>query len=58
MSDAFNLRKLASWFREIAEHAGSSAIWDARLRTAENLEAQADLLEHRPPPRSDGSPGR
>ncbi|HEX3538791.1 MAG TPA: hypothetical protein VHU15_18690 [Stellaceae bacterium] len=57
MSDALNLRKLASWFREIAEHAGNPAIWDARLRTAENLEAEADLLEHRPPTRRDGSPG-
>jgi hypothetical protein len=57
MSDALNLRKLASWFREIAEHAGNPAIWDARLRTAENLEAEADQLEHRSPLRSDGGSG-
>ena len=55
MPDPFYLRRLASWFREFAEQAGNPAIWDGRLRTAENLEAEADLLEHRPPPRSDGS---
>ena len=47
MSDAVKLRNLASWFREFAEQAGDTAIWEARLRTAENLEAEADLLEHR-----------
>ena len=47
MSDAVKLRNLASWFREFAERAGDTAIWEARLRTAENLEAEADLLESR-----------
>jgi hypothetical protein len=48
MSEALKLRKLARWFREFAERAGSPAIWDARLRTAEDLEVQADLLESPP----------
>ena len=40
------LRELASWYREYAERAGNSAIWDARLRTAEDLEGEADRIEH------------
>jgi hypothetical protein len=39
------LRDLAAWYREYAERAGNSAIWDARLRTAEELEKEADLLD-------------
>lgn len=50
MSEALKLRELASWYREFAEQAGNPMIWDARLRTAENLEAEAALLEHRPHP--------
>jgi len=41
------LRELAAWYREFAERAGSPAIEDARLRTAEQLEAEADRLETR-----------
>jgi hypothetical protein len=41
------LRELAAWYREYAERAGNSAIWDARLRTAEKLEEEANSLEHR-----------
>jgi hypothetical protein len=37
------LRKLASWYRDFAERAGNPATWVARLRTAEELEAEADL---------------
>jgi short-subunit dehydrogenase len=44
---ARKLRELAAWHRQIAERAGNPAIWDARLRTAEELEREADLLEHR-----------
>ena len=40
------LRELASWYREFAERAGNPAIWEARLRTAEDLDAQADFIEH------------
>ena len=36
---------LAHWYREFAERAGNPAIWDARLRTAKQLEQEADRLE-------------
>ncbi|HEU0217117.1 MAG TPA: hypothetical protein VFQ90_10675 [Stellaceae bacterium] len=39
------LRELASWYREYAERTGNPAIWDARIRTAEDLEAEAARLE-------------
>jgi hypothetical protein len=45
MESAEKLRELASWYREFADRAGSSAIWDARLRTAEDLENEADKIE-------------
>ena len=45
MQSPDQLRELAAWYREFADRAGSSAIWDARLRTAEDLEAEADRLE-------------
>ncbi len=45
MSDADELRTLAAWYREFAERAGDLAIWEARLHTAEDLEAEADRLE-------------
>ena len=47
MPDPLKLRDLAAWFRAFAEQAGSPAIWDARLRTAENLETEAELVENR-----------
>jgi hypothetical protein len=42
------LRELASWYREYAERTGNPAIWDARIRTAEDLEAEAARLEGPP----------
>jgi len=42
------LRELASWYREYAERTGNPAIWDARIRTAEDLEAEAARLEGMP----------
>ena len=42
------LRELASWYREYAERTGNAAIWDARIRTAEDLEAEADRLDGAP----------
>jgi len=42
------LRELASWYREYAERTGNPAIWDARIRTAEDLEAEAARLECEP----------
>ncbi len=47
MADGDKLRELAAWYREFAERAGSPAIWDARLRMAEDLEAEADRRGHR-----------
>jgi hypothetical protein len=41
------LRELAAWYREFAERA-EPAIRDARLRIAEQLEHDADLLEQKP----------
>ena len=45
MEDPRKLRALAGWYREIAERAGNPAIWEARLRTAKDLEREADRLE-------------
>jgi len=39
------LRKLATWYREFADRAGNPAIWEARLRTARELEREANRLE-------------
>ena len=41
------LRELACWYREFAERSGNTAIWDARLRTAEELEAEAARIDRR-----------
>jgi hypothetical protein len=40
--DAEKLRELASWYREFAE-----PVRQARLRMAEDLEHEADLLEQK-----------
>jgi len=45
MDQAQKLRDLANWYREFAERAENPAIWDARLRTAEDLEREAGNLE-------------
>ena len=44
-ADCVRLRDLAAWHREQAERAGSPVIWDARLRTAEDLDMEADRLD-------------
>lgn len=41
------LEELAAWHRLNAERAGSSWVWDARLRTAEDLERRAAELRTR-----------
>lgn len=43
--EARRLRDLAAWYRAYAERAANPAIWDARLRTAEDLEAEATRIE-------------
>lgn len=42
------LEALAAWHRLNAEHAGSTWVWDARLRTAEDLERRAAELSAPP----------
>jgi len=42
------LRELADWYRAFAERAGNPTIWEARLRTAAELEREADGLEEEP----------
>ena len=42
--DAHKLRELVAWYREFAERAEPS-VREARLRIAEQLERDADLLE-------------
>jgi chaperonin cofactor prefoldin len=41
------LRELAAWYRSFAERAGNPVIWEARLQTAEDLEAEAERIEQR-----------
>ena len=41
------LEELAAWHRLNAERAGSSWVWDARLRAAEDLERRAAELRTR-----------
>ena len=43
--DPHRLREVAAWYREFAEKTGNPAIWEARLRTAEELEKEAARLE-------------
>jgi len=45
VSKSGKLRELASWYREFAERTGNPVIWDARIRTAEDLEAEATRLD-------------
>ena len=47
MDQAQRLRDLATWYREFAERTENPAIWDSRLRTAEDLEREAEALENR-----------
>jgi hypothetical protein len=44
-TDPAKLRHLASWYREFAERTGNPTIWEARLRTAEDLDAQAEAID-------------
>ncbi len=41
-NEAKKLRALAAWYREFAERAGASWIWEGRLRRADELEREAD----------------
>jgi len=48
IKDPAKLRELASWYREFAEKTANPTIWEARLRMAEDLEAEADRQERDP----------
>jgi hypothetical protein len=41
------LRDLASWYRERAQDAENPWTFEARLRTAEDLEQEADRIERK-----------
>ena len=45
------LRELAAWYRVFAEEAGNPVIWEARLRTAADLEKEANRLDEKSAPR-------
>jgi hypothetical protein len=45
MPDSVELRKRAEWYREFAERAGAPWVWEARLKTAKLLEAEAARVE-------------
>lgn len=47
MDDPQKLRELAAWYREFAEKTANPAIWESRLRMAEDLEQEATRIEHR-----------
>jgi recombinational DNA repair ATPase RecF len=48
-SNPHRLRQLAAWYRELAERTASPWIWEARLRTAEDLDNEAARLAERQP---------
>ena len=39
------LRELATWYRDFAERAENPMIWESRLRTAGDLDAEAERIE-------------
>jgi hypothetical protein len=47
MDQPQKLRDLATWYREFAERTENPTIWDSRLRTADDLEREAEALESR-----------
>jgi hypothetical protein len=46
MVKAQKLRELATWYRGLAAQTANSVIWEARLLTAEDLDAEAERIEH------------
>jgi hypothetical protein len=38
------LRELAAWYRTLAERAGNPVIWESRLLTAMDLDAEANRI--------------
>jgi len=52
MENPQKLRELAAWYREFAEKTANPMIWEARVRTAEDLESEAAVIERRRPERT------
>jgi hypothetical protein len=50
VQEARKLRELAVWYREFAEGTENPTIWDARLRTADDLDGAAERIERAPQP--------
>jgi hypothetical protein len=48
MGETDRLRRLAAWYREMAERAGDPWVWEARLKTAIEMEREAARLERNP----------
>jgi hypothetical protein len=46
MAKSDRLRELATWYREYAEKAGSTAICELRLLVAEDLERAANEIDY------------
>jgi hypothetical protein len=44
------LRELATWYRAFATRSGNPVIWESRLLTAEDLDAEANSID----PQRDG----
>jgi hypothetical protein len=44
-TDPSKLRELASWYRDFAKSASSPCFQETRLRTAQDLEAEADQIQ-------------
>jgi hypothetical protein len=42
---AGKLRELAAWYRAFAARAGNPVIWESRLLTADDLEAEASRID-------------
>jgi hypothetical protein len=55
VNEPCRLRELAEWYRALAERTANPAIWDSRLRTAEDLEAEAKRLEEETVTRASGA---
>jgi hypothetical protein len=51
MDDPGKMRELACWYRAFAERTGNPTIWEGRLRTADDLEAEAARIERTVPHR-------
>jgi hypothetical protein len=47
MAQSDRLRELATWYREFADKAGTPAIWELRMLTAEDLEREAAAIYNR-----------